>query len=239
MSIVNLRGTSGSGKTWAVRQLMALYQAHGMSWSYVPGTKERGVRAGYHEGIAPWRTRPLRILGYYDGATCGGCDGIRTQLDAEQLLREAVSANADCVFEGLLISHLRSRWARLPFELGVPWRFIFLDTTLETCLQRATDRRVARGNLNPLNPKNTSDKYRDIMKRLEEFHALGLDCCMVSSADAAKEMYAYLDPGRECPTVRPVCAPAREPAPAESSGSAPVDDGPDTLSLPFHEHPEA
>lgn len=234
--IVNIRGTSGSGKTYTVRALMKLFGDAGMTWDYRPGEKEQGGhRSGYHEGHASWRDRPVRVLGYYGGATCGGCDGIRTQLGVEGLLRAAVAEGADCVFEGLLISHLRSRWVVLPQELGVPWRFFFLDASLEACIQRAVDRRIARGDHRPFSAHNTTLKHRDIARRYDEFVAMGLDCRKVSSDNAPQEIYEYLNAGIKVPErpVRRLCFEAGNPPSSEGAGINPLDGGPDPRQISF------
>lgn len=199
--IVNIRGTSGSGKTWSVRALMALYESLGMQWEYVPGTKENGgARSGYHQGAMAGRARPLRILGFYGGAACGGCDGIKTQLGVELMVRQAVQDKVDVIFEGLLISHLASRWVTLPMALGVPWRFVFLDTSEAACVQRAIDRRIAKGNTKPFNPHNTVQKYKDISRRYDQMVAAGLDCIKASSDEAHRRIYEFFE-GRPFPLV--------------------------------------
>jgi hypothetical protein len=213
---------------------MALYESLGMRWEYYPGEKENGgPRSGYHQGALQGR-RPLRILGFYGGAACGGCDGISTQLAVEMMVRKAVEDQVDLVFEGLLISHLASRWVVLPRALGVPWRFLFLDTSEEACVQRAIDRRIAKGNHKPFNPKNTVQKYKDISRRYDQMKAMGLDCLKASSDDAPRRIYEFFE-GRPFPmvSVHGLHSGAGAAAPPEGSRPAPVDGGPDPRQISF------
>lgn len=233
--IVNIRGTSGSGKTYSVRAVMALYEAMGMQWAYTPGTKENGgARSGYHQGALQGRLRPLRILGFYGGAACGGCDGIKTQLAVEMMVRQAVADDVDLIFEGLLISHLASRWMTLPAALGVPWRFIFLDTSEATCVQRAIDRRMAKGNTKPFNPHNTVQKYKDISRRYDGMKAVGLDCIKVSSDDAHRRIYEFFE-GKPSPmvSVSGFHTGAGVVEDSEGERASAVDDGSDPSQISF------
>ena len=168
--IVNIRGTSGSGKTTLVRNLMG-------RWATSPENIVKGKPWNY--AVHPLFTnRPIMVVGSYAN-TCGGCDGIKTQDEICDRVRE-LSLRGHVLFEGLLISHLHSRYRDLARELAASgFIFAFLDTPLEVCLQRVRDRRersaAARGvAVKPLNEKNTIDKWNNSRPVAEKFIADGL-----------------------------------------------------------------
>lgn len=70
--IINIRGTSGSGKTYAVRELLHTLAANGSCSNVMLGGRV----------VAHWcqfDLQPVYVLGNYGGAECGGCDTIKTQ----------------------------------------------------------------------------------------------------------------------------------------------------------------
>lgn len=148
--LLNIRGTSGSGKTTIVRGIM-----------------EKGTVAVLGDNPKKpdaYRVElpcgPLFVIGSYENV-CGGCDGIATQDEICDRVRMFIP-HGHVLMEGLLMSHSFSRYAMLDRELaatGVPSIWAFLDTPLEVCLNRVRVRREERGNLKPLNTKNTSDKW--------------------------------------------------------------------------------
>lgn len=153
--IINVRGTSGSGKTFAVRELMARSAQPPVPFASSPKTND--IKA--YECRLP-SGHPFYVLGTYE-RTCGGCDSIRTQDEACDLVRH-YSAKGHVVFEGLLITGLFSRYLKLDRELQpIPFIWALLDTPLDVCLARVQARRDARGAKTLFNPQNTIGKYID------------------------------------------------------------------------------
>jgi len=143
--IITIRGTSGSGKTTCMRRAMALF-------------------AGRELHFAPKRKRPLyytftepkvAVLGSYEAA-CGGCDTVSDVLSLFPLAAELHAYGYHVLMEGLLISPFVRHYA----ELGIECHNIYLDVSLEKCLEAVADRRAARGVDKPLNPENTVAKAR-------------------------------------------------------------------------------
>ena len=66
------------------------------------------------------------------------------------------------LFEGALVSSSYGNIGRDSEVYGDQFVFAFLDTPLSVCLERITARRVAKGNMKPLDPKNTQSKYDGI-----------------------------------------------------------------------------
>lgn len=158
--IVNIRGTSGSGKSSVVRAMMGyalttqtLYDAQG---------KVTGYECKYAKGIGT-----VRYVGRYETA-CGGCDTIKTQDEVENRVRDWHSENYHVVFEGLLISTIYARWAQLARDCQ-PFKFVFLDASIELCIYRVKQRRKAAGNEKEFNTRNTENKWltiRELKRKL-------------------------------------------------------------------------
>jgi ABC-type dipeptide/oligopeptide/nickel transport system ATPase component len=161
-TILNIRGTSGSGKSTVVRQLMDHFDVESeiarpstqRVWAYL-------LRNGMY------------VLGRYE-TTCGGADTvgsfgkIRTQLNI-------LARRGDVVVEGLLWSHVFK--SSDEFARSTPHHVIFalLNTPADLCVRRVLARRRTVGNKRPFNPQNTSDKHRDIVRTQERLLRAGHD----------------------------------------------------------------
>ena len=160
--IINLRGTSGSGKSAIAHQLLKKYPFEPIPAamkSTLFGSEPVGKPLGYQYDKA-------RVVGSYT-TVCGGCDGIATQDEVEQRVRAWHGEGYHVLFEGLLISGSYGRWHGVAKECA-PFLFLFLDTPLEVCLERVRRRRRERGNNKPLNEKNTTNKWngnQNVFKR--------------------------------------------------------------------------
>lgn len=182
--IINVRGTSGSGKTTVVRGLMAL-----AAQTFPLGEKLKKPDA--YVLTLDRVAQPLHIIGSYENV-CGGCDGIPTQDDICNRVRR-YSAQGHVVMEGLLMSHLFGRYQALDRELQpIPYIWAFLDTPLELCLERVTQRRLARGNDKPLDPTNTSAKWHDMRRVFAKCQAAGLDARWVDHTDPVPQVMEWL-----------------------------------------------
>jgi hypothetical protein len=165
--VINVRGTSGSGKSTIVRGIMEKGQVGPIGEGRKPD--------GYIVQI-PELVRPVYVVGPYVTA-CGGCDAISTQDEICARIR-AYSTLGDVLVEGLLMSHSFARYVALDRELfardGTHCIWAFLDTPLSLCLDRVRARREERrlatgGEFKELNTKNTTDKHRDNFEVYEKF----------------------------------------------------------------------
>ena len=189
--IVNIRGTSGSGKSTSVRGLMNL-----------AGRVERCHAYSNDELFATGRPdayeldldlgSPLFVVGSYE-TECGGCDSIPTQDEICARVRRYAS-KGHVVMEGLLMSHLFSRYAALDRELQpTPYIWAFLDTPLELCIARVKARRDARGVAKKeFNPHNTTQKWHDMRRVYEKCIKAGLDARWVDHRDPVSEVLGWL-----------------------------------------------
>lgn len=148
---VHLRGTSGSGKTTVARTLMNNYPHETMF--------SKGKPAGVRIEVPGWNW-PVFLLGKYD-TVCGGMDTIPTQAECVERATKAYQ-HGHVLAEGLLASNVGPEAtfsAGAIAAAGPNVRFLFLDTPLEVCIARVEERRRAKGNPKPLNPKATTEKW--------------------------------------------------------------------------------
>lgn len=177
--IINIRGTSGSGKTHLVREVMKLY---GPKVAYRREGRKQPIGYVYSRVGAG---RPLAIIGHYETA-CGGCDTIPKMEDIFELVKQSSQQGFDVVFEGLLISADVNRhvdlhqWAQ---ENGDELLVVALDTPLDKCIESVNQRRWAKNpDKPPVKEKNTVSKFGGVKKSMERLRAAG-----VRAVDASRE----------------------------------------------------
>ena len=165
--IINIRGTSGSGKTYTVKSFMEFY---GPDSVIMLDEKRVAAHCVYY------RMMPVYFIGSYRNV-CGGCDAIPTQDLACSLVR-FFSQFGHVVFEGLLMSHLYARYTALHKELveaGEKFVIAYMDTPLDLCIERVKQRRLEKGNTKELDPQNTISHYNSTLKTWGKFEKDGVD----------------------------------------------------------------
>lgn len=180
--IINIRGTSGSGKTTAVKQLMALFpQKLNIK---IEGRKQPIGYLLKH----PERQRDLYVLGHYETA-CGGCDTINGMDLIYDYVRQGVAQNADVIFEGLLISAEVNRTVQLHKDYPEQLLVLALDTPLEVCIESINQRRWAKDPTKPpVNPKNTESKFKGVKTCMRRFEEAGVNAVWVDRDAAFNRM---------------------------------------------------
>lgn len=181
MTVINIRGTSGSGKTTIVKKIMDQYTA-------VESVFREGRKRPLYYICRKLRHKDLAVLGAYEN-DCGGCDTITETDETFKLVGDLSAAGHDVLFEGLLLSGLVTRFVML--NSLVPLKTVVLNTSLEDCLAAVNQRRLGKWERDPkgeppapVNPKNTVDKFRSVissMKTLKEkgvsvFHGSRDEC---------------------------------------------------------------
>lgn len=153
--IVSLRGTHGSGKSTVVKWLLH----SGESTPLGVGKKPDGYRVDIS-----WLDRPLYIVGPYETA-CGGCDAIQPY----QLIWPRVvdyEAKGHVVFEGALVSSSYGTIGEASEGYGDQVVFAFLDTPVQTCVERILERRAKKGTAKPFDPKITVQKHKNVLRSI-------------------------------------------------------------------------
>jgi len=158
--IVSLRGTSGSGKSTIVQQLI--------------GEREPIFELGQLVGH---QCPGFRVIGPYpdDFKLAAGVDILnRTRRRRIELFGqiERWASVGNLIYEGLLIANEVGRTVELAKKF--PTTIIFLTTPLEVCLKRVNSRRARKtynsGSLfgeaaaDQVNPKKTTEKFSELQR---------------------------------------------------------------------------
>ena len=180
--IINLRGTSGSGKSTVAFTFLKNFPSEELKGAdgKVKGYRIDASSAGVKD--------PIFLLGKYTTA-CGGCDQIPTQQDAADRAVAAFQSGGNVLMEGLLASAAGPGGAVTKTihetENAI---FAILDTPLETCIERVKARRAARGDERPFNPKNTNDKWTQTHSTAKVLDSQGYDVRYVSHERAYEDV---------------------------------------------------
>lgn len=172
--IFQLRGCSGSGKTWVVRELFDNYETK-------PIKDKSGNIVGYY-----LKELNLFIVGKYT-TSCGGCDTISTQDETVERVEKAVKKGYNVLFEGLIASHIAKRYAELYFRHPDTTYFIFLNTDLEKCREQITERRRKNGMDTSKVAKNVEKDYTSTMRSRINMKDMGVpkkNLRLLSSSDS-------------------------------------------------------
>lgn len=163
--IIKIHGTSGSGKTTAVRELMDLANS-------VMPIRYGAQKAEAYRLDAGVGTLPTYVLGSY-GNTCGGVDTIPST--AELINRvDKYHRQGHLVFEGLLISTYHGvLGAYLDNMADVTKVWAFMDTPIDECVERVRQRRLAAGNTRPFSEANTRNRVKPIQALRSKLIARG------------------------------------------------------------------
>lgn len=176
--IIQVRGTSGSGKSTVMRRVMELLGD--CEAQYVSGRKR--PQCYRFNGL-------IYVLGHYE-SPCGGCDTIGSARAVFELVQRLVNGpdNARHVLcEGLLLSE-DVKWSSRMDDL----RIVYLTTPLEHCLERIRYRREGVGNAKELNPGNTTNRVKVIERSRVKLEAKGVKCVSSSSNKAPGIIMGWL-----------------------------------------------
>ncbi len=189
--IIQLRGTSGSGKSHIVRGV--LEEAAQKLRIKEPGRRQP---LGYIAtlGHAQQTLRQVAVPGHYE-TPCGGCDTIPDLTKVFGTVTGLAAHYPHVLFEGLLASEdtrrtLELRDAAVAADLDL--RIIHILTPIDQCLEGVQARRDARGDTRPLNPANTTNRVRTITRACEKLKEAGLAVYATDRDGAAKLVREWL-----------------------------------------------
>lgn len=181
--LFQLRGTSGSGKTYIVNRLMSKFEFSEIH-------KDGKIIGYYCEELN------LFLVGSYE-RTCGGCDTIKTQDEICRRITKGLKREWNVLFEGLLPSHLAERYAKVYRwceKRDIPVRYYFLDTPVEVCQENVQKRRIRDGK-EPRVAKTLESHHHSTFKSRENLIKMGVpeDCLpIMNSKDIYKDMIKRL-----------------------------------------------
>lgn len=143
--IIVIRGTNGSGKSYAVRQVLA-------KGSIIDSMPERSsvIRL-------PKVKRPVLVIGpYIDGRSMGGCDCIRRPSEIYELVDRAIKRHWHVLLEGVVLA--TNPWFEY-MDAGEDVRYALLDPPIHECLQNIWQRQRKKGHKSPLS-REAMDRKR-------------------------------------------------------------------------------
>lgn len=163
---INIRGTSGSGKSELVKRVMKEF----------PTKKPHHIKYR-KQPIGYTLSRPdgpdLYVVGHYE-ELCGGCDTI-IGLDAiyDEIEAAIIDLEMDVIFEGLIVCSDVERCISLKDIADL--LVIELDVPLQECISNIEERRYIRGDTRPVNPKHTVAKMDQLVPQRKKFTNAGVD----------------------------------------------------------------
>lgn len=176
--IINIRGTSGSGKSTIAKKVMSLYRGPHIRY-FEEGRRQPIGYACHRENSG----KPLAVIGHYEIA-CGGTDTISGYEKIFALIRKAHESGMDVLYEGLLLSG-DVKWAAKLHEDGLPLLVIGLNVPIEVCLDAVNTRRHAKKpDALPVNPANTMAKHRSTKLGLDRLSSMGVRTAWCTRTEA-------------------------------------------------------
>lgn len=186
--IIQIRGTSGSGKTTVMRQVMASFPD---GWTGIGLVGRKKPLYYILNNRASNELPGVYVLGHYE-ATCGGCDNIGSAgkvFDLVKMIEDTYGGDNIILCEGLLLSE-DTKWTTQMSDVKV----LFLNTTEEECLRRVRSRRLAAGNEKELNPSNTVNRLAVIERARLKLMGSGIYCQRASSRQAPRIVRSWIGP---------------------------------------------
>lgn len=181
---LNLRGTNGTGKTFVAREVIKRSSATPLDF------QKPGKPLTYTGKIFG---KDIVIFGSYETA-CGGCDTIPSvQIVAELLDKFMPKPDLLVFYEGLMISHMIGTVGAMAKKYNDDHYMAFLDTPLETCINRVVARRVAAGNPKKFDPNVTLIKdYRAVQLARANAEKQGFNVLNIRHKSAVSDVLYYL-----------------------------------------------
>lgn len=194
--VINLRGTSGAGKSTIVRSVMERYPSK--TPQYLDGRRQP---INYLLSRTPpfpgnpvlWNpeSRQLFIPGHYE-TPCGGCDTIERVDDVYSLVTNAALQGFDVLFEGIMVQDDVKRAVNFDNRIGKLLVICLTAVPLETCLAGIQARRDERGDVRPLDPRNTIARAKRVVMNARRLRAGGVEVIETDRDGALNEVLKRL-----------------------------------------------
>ena len=203
--IIQVRGTSGSGKSHLVRLVMATFPSRfPVRDNELPTGKKRKHPVGYYMINPPHS--PLFVPGHYE-SPCGGVDtinwartkpkemkdpntgelftapGITGWEFANQSVIERSKEHCNVIYEGLMVGYDK-KFILLFKEQGIPVKVIGLNTPFKECVVNVKKRREARGDFSKFYPHNSRQRIKPFNRAMDQLESQGVDVHRVSVDEA-------------------------------------------------------
>lgn len=163
--IIQLRGTSGTGKTTAMRKIMDSLGPE-LEEVYTDGRRKPAYYLGRESTVA--------VLGHYENV-CGGCDTFKNYEQLHAALRAAFSATGCVLMEGLMLSDDVLQTVKMHKEVANV-RCLYLHLDVETCIERVKQRRKERGQGEEFNFDKLRNRQAQIDRTRSRLEVEGILC---------------------------------------------------------------
>lgn len=189
--IINIAGTSGSGKSTAIRAIMA--QLYGVNAFYENQYAKRPLGYWAHTSKDSWKK--VVIVGPYQSST-GGCDSLPNLKLVFDTVLQFATVGAHVLFEGLLVSRSKGRMVRLWHQFNSRDLYVYhLCTSFEDCIEGINARRRERGEMEPVDLRRTAETYYRVLKIVTDLENLGVPVKHVSREEVVPMILEQLRNG--------------------------------------------
>ena len=178
--IINLRGTSGSGKSTIVKSVISC----GLGDPIAIRVLGRKQPIGYY--VAPQRGPTLFIPGHYE-TPCGGCDTLDTLDQVYDLVKQEADNGCNVLYEGVMASGESRRCIELSQNRDI--QVIALTTPIQDCINAIIERRAARNRevpSMPFNPQRTIRRADEVKRMMKHLRNAGVKIEWMSREEALK-----------------------------------------------------
>lgn len=185
--ILDIRGTHGSGKSHLVHQL-------------IDRSEEQHTVMHEDNKIGTYLPKyELALVGFYS-RVCGGCDGIKKADDICERVRLCAKASKHVLLEGILVAHTFTRYNNLAVELAeYDYRFCFLNTPFDQCVQHVQERRVRRGKPPEFDMGHITQDFHLISTRVRQrLEDAGRTCVDLEWTNAVDQIIDMLNDWEGC-----------------------------------------
>jgi len=166
--IINIRGTSGSGKSSLARRVMEQYTGGRVRIKKEGRTRPYGYILSRGGG-----GKALYVPGHYE-CPCGGCDTIKGLDEVFSQVRGGHDFGLDVLFEGLIVCSDHNRTRALKDD-GYPLLVVSLNLSVDECVESINIRRRAKkADALPVPRKNTESKWKTNNSIMAKFQAGGV-----------------------------------------------------------------
>ena len=161
--IINVRGTSGSGKTHLTREWMKQFDSNPIWESRAVSRRPKVLGYNAEKFHKDGRHEQWFVIGSYENV-CGGCDTIKTQQEIIDRVGWAISQGYNVWLEGLILSTIYGLVGAYSEEYADRWLFAYLNTPVDVCVERVIERRRVAGNIKPFDTENTVKRHATIQR---------------------------------------------------------------------------
>jgi hypothetical protein len=134
----------------------------------------------------------LYVPGHYE-TPCGGCDTIAKPDTVYGLVRQAVEAGHDVLFEGVIVQDDVRRCVELHHDFPGAVLVIFLDVDVDQCIASVKARRNERGDDRPFDSSNTTKRAAKMPRMAQRLQDAGIEVRHADRANALDTVLRLLD----------------------------------------------